>query len=250
MTGQPWLAATFAGLMIITVGYCLARLGLSWRRRRPTDRPVDAMHVLMGVAMTGMLVPGLRVLGAGGWEIVFAASGALFLVRIARALSPARRRGAAPASTARASTARASTARASTGHQPAHDGQHVLSCAAMLYMLAATASGHAPGRGVAAGAMSGAAGSPTLALILAVALLGCVVWTADRISALTPVAALASAAPAADAAGAAGASSLAGPPARWSLAASRRAVPLSPRLAGCCEIVIGVTMGYMLIVLL
>jgi hypothetical protein len=30
----------------------------------------------------------------------------------------------------------------------------------------------------------------------------------------------------------------------------RRAVPLSPRLAACCEIAMGVTMGYMLIVLL
>jgi hypothetical protein len=29
-----------------------------------------------------------------------------------------------------------------------------------------------------------------------------------------------------------------------------RAVPLSPRLAACCEIAMGVTMGYMLIVLL
>jgi len=29
-----------------------------------------------------------------------------------------------------------------------------------------------------------------------------------------------------------------------------RDAPLSPRLAACCEIVMGVTMGYMLIVLL
>ena len=30
----------------------------------------------------------------------------------------------------------------------------------------------------------------------------------------------------------------------------RRGVPLSPRLAACCEIVMGITMGYMLIVML
>jgi len=186
MTGQPWLAVTFAAITILTAAYCLTRLVLSWRHNRPTDRPVDSMHVLMGPAMAGMLVPGLRVLRPGGWELVFTAAAVVFLWRIARALGASHAAGSAQA----AAAARAADA----AHRPAHDGQHLLGCLATLYMLAATPSGHAPGTSMAAGVMSGAAGSPTLALLLAVALLACVVWTADRISTMAPVGALAHAA--------------------------------------------------------
>ena len=218
MTGQPWLAAAFAGIMIMTAAYCLTRLGLSWRGRRPTDRPVDAVHVLMGVAMAGMLVPDLRVLWIGGWEVVFGVSGIVFLWRIARKFPPGRR--------------------ASPAHRPAHDVQHMLGCGTMLYMLTATTSGSAVGRGVVTDAMAVPAGLPTFAIILAVALLGCVVWTADKISTMAPVAVLA--APAG--APVVGTSALPG-------TARGHAVPLSPRLAACCEIAMGVTMAYMLIVL-
>ena len=237
MTGQPWLAAAFAGIMIITAAYCLTRLRLSWRRRRPTDRPVDAVHVLMGVAMAGMLVPGLRVLWAGGWEIVFGVSGIVFLWRMARSFAARRRAGPAPLR--------------------AHDGQHLLGCSAMLYMLTATVPASAAGRDLAAGAMSGRTGLPVLALILAMALLGCVVWTADKITAMAPVAALAGMGTVADAgtfagtvAGTGTVAGAAGPRLDARPTSHRRAVPLSPRLAACCEIAMGVTMGYMLIVLL
>lgn len=254
MTGQPWLAAAFAVIMIVTAAYCLTRLGLSWRGRRPTDRPVDAVHVLMGVAMAGMLVPDLRVLWIGGWEVVFGVGGLVFLWRAARELALGHR--------------------ASNAHRPAHDGQHLLGCGAMLYMLAATTSGSAAGgaagsaagsavgRAVAADAMSGSARLPTFALILAVALLGCVVWTADKISTMAPVAALAAAAGSLDGEASAlpgsargfadtGAVAVTADLRRGAAPPSRaRGVPLSPRLAACCEIAMGVTMGYMLIVLL
>ncbi len=61
MTGQSWLADTFAGIMIITAIYCASRLVISRRQHRPTDHQVDGVHVLMGVAMAGMLVPRLRI---------------------------------------------------------------------------------------------------------------------------------------------------------------------------------------------
>jgi hypothetical protein len=209
MTQQPWLAGTFAVIMIATAAYCLTRLAMSVRQRRPTDRPVDAMHVLMGVAMAGMLVPRLRVVPAPGWEALFAAGAALFLWRMAR-----------------------------TAGRPGHDIQHLLGCGTMVYMLAAM-TGTAAGPGTAAGiasataarAMSGVAGASGFGLVLAVALLGCVVWSADRISTLAPVAVLAG-----------------GPSAVGALA--RFGVPLSPRLAAGCEIAMGITMGYTLIVLL
>ena len=77
---------------------------------------------------------------------------------------------------------------------------------------------------------------PLLAFSFAFALLGYVVWVTDRLPALAPVSA-----PRQASGGTVG----------WLGAASpQRAAPLSPRLAACCEIVMGITMGYMLIVLL
>jgi hypothetical protein len=249
MSGLSWLAYSFAALMLATSAYCLSRLAVSWRHRRPTDHQVDAVHVLMGVAMAGMLVPSLRFFWAGGWEIVFGAGAVLFGWRM---ISDAR-------------------AKAHSGHHL----QHVLACVAMVYMLAAaTAAVKSASGGSAMGGMgSGPAHFDTLALVLALALFGYVVWTADRFTSLAPVAALrASQAPAvalvpaavaatqlpATAAGvplagpaASGAASTDDPgSADQSPASPRTGAPLSPRLAACCEIAMGVTMGYMLIMML
>jgi hypothetical protein len=81
------------------------------------------------------------------------------------------------------------------------------------------------------------------------------VWTADRFSSLAPVAALrANQAPAVALAPALAAASAAGSgdaqSASQSEAEPGTRVPLSPRLAACCEIAMGVTMGYMLILML
>jgi len=235
MTGQPWLAGTFAALMILTAAYCLTRLAVSARRGRPTDRAVDGMHALMGVAMAGMLAPGLRLPWAGGWELLFGAGAALFAGRIVRAW-----RG-----------------RTDPEHRAGHDAQHLLGCAAMLYMLA-LAGRAAAGLVLRGAGMSGAAApGATLALVLAVGVLGFVAWTADRISSMPPVAVLAAAAGRAgrggwamQPAGAAGPGSPA--PAGPSPGATGRdrPVPLSPRLSACCEIAMGVTMGYMLVMML
>jgi len=114
-----------------------------------------------------------------------------------------------------------------------------------------------------AGLAGGAAHFPTLALVLAFALIGYVVWTADRLSSLAPVAALAArSAPVPVLAGAVagGGVSLADAGGEGAGSTSRddgqaparpgRRAPLSPRLAACCEIAMGVTMGYMLILML
>jgi Domain of unknown function (DUF5134) len=239
MSGLSWLAYSFAALMLATSAYCLSRLAVSWRHRRPTDHQVDAVHVLMGVAMAGMLVPSLRVFWVGGWEIVFSAGALLFGWRMISDARANRRSG--------------------------HHLQHVLACVAMVYMLAAaTAAVKQASGGSAMGGMGGgSAHFSTLALVLALALFGYVVWTTDRFSSLAPVAALrANYAPAvvvapataaatqlpATAASAAGSGDLR--PADQSQDEPQTRVPLSPRLAACCEIAMGVTMGYMLILML
>jgi Domain of unknown function (DUF5134) len=242
MGGPSWLAWIFASIVIATAVYCVTRLLASWRQRRPTDQHVDAIHVLMGVAMAGMLVPRLRVFWAGGWEVVFGVAAAWFAWLVIREFR---------------------------GHptgagRPGHHLQHVLACGAMLYMLlaAATVAKAAAGGSALSGMAGGGAHFRTLALVLAFALFGYVVWNADRLSSLAPVAAIAARAapvPVLAGAGPGGGASFAAAggddsstpgdggqgPAGWG-----PKVPLSPRLAVCCEIAMGVTMGYMLILML
>jgi cytochrome b561 len=233
MGGQTWIAYTLAAVMIVTSVYCLSRLTVSWREKRPTERPVDAAHVLMGVAMAGMLVPRLRIFWTGGWEVVFGLGAVGFAWLAFRDMRTPVPECEAPRQ---------------------HNLQHVLACGAMVYMLAAAPAAAAAGSG-----MSGMAGEaarlPTLALILAVALFGYVIWTADRLTSLAPVAALAAAGtPALVRAG--GSAATDGQSAGLTESAGdgeargSRPAPLSPRLAACCEIVMGVTMGYMLILML
>jgi hypothetical protein len=244
MGGQAWIADILAAVMLVTAGYCLGRLALSWRRGRPTERPVDAAHVLMGVAMAGMLVPSLRIFWTGGWEVIFGLGTAGFAWLAARELR---------------------TPKTACGGPRHHHLQHVLACAAMVYMLAAAANAARAGSGGSGmtGMAGGAARFPTLALVLALALFGYVIWTADRLTSLAPVAALAvTAAPVQDLAVTAAtvpglalatvapAGSPAGRPATTDGVTARMALPLSPRLAACCEIAMGVTMGYMLILML
>jgi len=240
MAGQPWLADTFAGVMLVTAAYCLARLAISWRQGRRTDRQVDAIHVLMGVAMAGMLVPRLRVFWAGGWEVIFGAATLWFGWLAVREY---RRRTA-------------------LGRCRPHHAQHALGCAAMVYMFAAVTTTVRAASDAGLGGMGGGARFPTLALVLAVALFGYVVWTADRLPALARVSALA-AGPAARAAAAVPATAVpvdgarlaaVGPagdgPTPTGSGSAGSGPPLSPRLAACCEIAMGVTMGYALILML
>jgi Domain of unknown function (DUF5134) len=242
VTGQTWLAAILAGVMLATAAYCLSRLALSWRAGRPTDRPVDGAHVLMGVAMAGMLVPRLRIFYVGGWEVVFGLAAVGFAWLAGREL----------------------LARSPAGTHPRHHHlQHVLACAAMVYMLAAVTAtaGGARMAGMSGGAMT--AHFPTLAGVLVLGLCGYVVWNADRLSSLmrvaAPVTTATASAPVPDLVPAAGAGSAGGVALAGDGAVSAqtpqqpqpgRSRPLSPRLTVCCEIAMGVTMGYMLILML
>ncbi len=103
MTGPSWLADGFAGLMLLTAGYCAGRLVAARVQRRPAERDVDLVHVLMGVAMAGMLVPriGLRPAGlrTGIWAVVFAAAAGWFAWRAGLAWWLARRPGPPAATT-------------------------------------------------------------------------------------------------------------------------------------------------------
>ena len=260
MPGPSWLAGTLAAIMILTSGYCASRLVAARRWRRPTEFDVDVMHAVMGVAMAGMLVPRLNLLGYGSWEVVFAAALGWFGWQVIGAY-----RGRPANAHPSPDEHRPADARhPSAGHRPAHHAPHLLGCGAMLYMylvagVARTGTG-VPGM-AATGTSASTIHSPGLALPLAVALLGYVIWTTDRLTALPAVAALASAPSTSAARTSARLTSTGltstGPtstgPTSIGLTggADRRPgpgrPPMSPRLAACCEIAMGVTMGYMLI---
>jgi hypothetical protein len=250
MTGPSWLARMLAAVMIVTAAYCFSRLVAAWRSKRRTDYDVDGVHILMGVAMAGMLVPRLNPFWDSGWEVIFGAAVAWFGWQ----------------------TIRGYRSELAVGRRwVAHHLQHVVACGAMLYMFLAVAPARA-GNSASGMAMGGSAATfPTLALVLTLALVGYVIWTADRFTSLPAVATLrATAAPVP--AGAVVASALA---ANWASAAdaepsadgtatrvtqpernpgatrsARARPPMSPRLAACCEIAMGLTMGYMLITML
>jgi hypothetical protein len=247
VTGPTWLAKALAAAMIVTAAYCFSRLVVAWRSGRPTDYDVDGVHILMGVAMAGMLVPRLNPFWDSGWEVIFGAAMGWFgwqTLRGYRHELPAARHGAAL-------------------HL-----QHVLACGAMLYMFLAVTPARpgGSGSGMVMGGPGPAPTSRTLALVLTLLLVGYVIWNADRLTSLAPVAALRAMAVPVGAlvapALAASAASAAGPgPAPEAITtqpgAGRDATrshqakpPVSPRLAAGCEIVMGLTMGYMLITML
>jgi hypothetical protein len=81
MTNPGWLNDLFAGVMLIVAAYSTGRLVAARAWARPIHRDVDVAHVLMGVAMAGMLVDDLNPLPNGLWELVFSALAVWFIWR-------------------------------------------------------------------------------------------------------------------------------------------------------------------------
>lgn len=168
MAGPSWLAGAFAALMIVTAGYSASRLAVSRLRRRATEPDTDMLHAAMGAAMAGMLVPRLSVLPSSAWAAVFGIGAAWFGWHAIRARGPA-----VPA-----------------GARCAFPVPHLIECIAMLYMLLAVHDSRPPraSGGMAMAGMGASAGPgssfPALAIILAMFMLGYIVWTTDRLAAL------------------------------------------------------------------
>jgi hypothetical protein len=211
MTGPGWLAAALAAVMLATAVYCTGRLAVSRRWRRSTELDADSVHAVMGVAMAGMLVPRLSPLPTTVWQAVFAVAAAWFAYQ---AVQSWRRNTAA------------------SRWQSPHPLPHLVESAAMIYMLAAL-PGSWPGwpgqamamPGMGSGRPAGGGRLLALAVVLALFMIGYVLWTADQLTSLVR-------APGPGHGGLAGGSALA------------------PRLAACYKIAMGITMGYMLILML
>ena len=217
MGGPPWLTAIFAAASLAVAVYCAGRLVVARRGHRPTELDTDGAHVIMGVAMAGMLVSGLRTLPSAIWEVVFAAAAMWFGYRMLQA-----RRGAQ-----------------SSPWRSSHPLPHLVECAAMVFMfLILPASAGAATRSMSMTMTATESRFSFLTLPLAVYLFGYVVWLGDRVTLHVP--ALAIAVPAGGTRPAIGSGS------GFAVTQSY----LAPRCAAICKITMGITMGYMLILML
>ena len=231
MGGPAWLTDIFAAVMITVAAYCTSRLVVARWWRRPTDVDSDGAHVVMGVAMAGMLVTGLRFgsrpasgrrssprpTGWFGWRFL-------------------RVRRGAPLSQWRCP-------------QP---GPHLVECGAMVYMYLAVPAVAAAAKGADGRMPATGARFSVLALVLALFMFGYVARVGERLTVRAPV--LAGAVPAASRPEASGALMTATGPEPAAAASpggcgggSHGRPYLAPRCAAMCKIAMGITMGYVLI---
>jgi hypothetical protein len=165
-----WILDTFAAIMLVVAAVSAARL-VAARPWEPgsiiTD--TDISHLLMGIAMAGMLASSLTTLPNAAWTVLFGVLTVWFGYRVARDY--------------RASGTRALAV--------GHCAPHLVHSAAMLYMFLAitgpVASGGAGMSGMSD--MVGMAGMstlsyPTLAFLFALILSGYTIWDLDQLSSL------------------------------------------------------------------
>jgi uncharacterized protein DUF5134 len=252
-----WILGIFAAIMLMVAAVSAARLlaARPWRGAG-AHADVDASHLLMGIAMAGLLTASLRTLPDGVWEMIFGALTGWFAWRVYQ------------------------EARGSRASVPASD-HHVpdlVNGVAMFFMyLALAASPAASSPGTAMQTLR----QPTLALVFALLLVGCAVRDLDLLSGpaaggrytltgtgiaaagsvLAAASALASA-PAAPSAAAEGGQATAPRPGPAEPEAATRAsgdaadggsgvsrnLALAPGLGTGCRIAIGVTIAFMLII--
>ena len=163
-----WILDIFAAIMLAVAAISAARLVAArpWQHGGVvTD--TDISHLLMGIAMAGMLAPSLTTLPNDAWVGVFAVLMIWFGYRVARDYQ--------------ANGARALAV--------GHCAPHLVHSAAMVYMFAAITTSSTMAGMSGMGAMSGMSGMsslhvPTLALLFAAILIGYTVWDLDQLSSL------------------------------------------------------------------
>ena len=251
MSTPAWILDIFAALMLVVAAVSAARLAVlrPWRLgRAAVVADIDVAHLLMAIAMAGMLAAGLSTLPDHAWAVVFGVLTAWFACQVTR---DARREGI-----------RALAA--------GHCAPHLVHAAAMLYMFLALTV-HAAGSASGVAGMAGSAmqklSLPFLALLFALVLIGYSVWDLDQLSGpgAGPHYSLAIPRPVPAAvlvgvpAGSDGGVTTMVRPGVAGRAASRTAIPasltgaspmLAPWVATGCRIAMGVTMAFMLIIMI
>jgi Domain of unknown function (DUF5134) len=227
-----WLLDLVAAIMLVVAAVSAGRLvaGRPWQHGSVIV-DTDVAHLLMAIAMAGMLTSSLTTLPDGAWEVIFGLLTAWFAARVVL-------------------DARASGVRALAG---GHCAPHLVHSAAMLYMFLALA---APAGSGGTGGMAGMSGGsesvmtlrvPTVAFLFALVLAGYSVWDIDQLSSRRYR--LVAARPALPGVAVAGVPALtvAEP---WPGGGGAAAFLLAPAVTVGCRITMGVAMVFLLIVAL
>jgi Domain of unknown function (DUF5134) len=222
VTGPPWIAAPLAAVMLLIAVGSATRL-VMWRLRgRAAEPEADALHLMMGVSMAGMLEPVISPVPAVAWLVLFGAAAAWFAWRAIRVRSQKRR---GPGSAI---------------WRCAHPAPHAVESAAMLYMLVpADARGGMVMGGMARGAPTV---NPAVVFVLALFMLGYILWTADRMTRQARASTAPSGCRPPGSAESAGCDLEAG--------VHRPGAVLAPRAVACSKIAMSLAMGYMLLSML
>jgi hypothetical protein len=158
-----WILDVLAALMLVVAAVSAARLVAArpWQHGSVVI-DTDVAHLLMAIAMAGMLTSSLATLPDPAWEVIFGLLIAWFALRVV-------------------ADARSNGVRALAG---GHCAPHLVHSAAMLYMFLALG---APAAG--SGGMSGMSGGssmtladPTLAFVFALILIAYTIWDLDQLS--------------------------------------------------------------------
>ena len=166
MSIPAWILDIFAAVMLLVAAVSAGQLVVAraWTRAGVRDADIAGSHLLMGIAMAGTLVAGLSTLPNAAWEVIFAVMTAWFAWCLWRET-----RGHGVATVA-----------------SGHHAPHLVHSAAMLYMFAALAGPASGGGSGMAGMAAGSSGgmqtlhAPTLALIFALLLIAYTVRDLDR----------------------------------------------------------------------
>jgi hypothetical protein len=271
MSIPAWLLDVFVAVMLLVAAISAAQLVAGCPSRwAHVDADITASHLLMGVAMAGMLVASLQTLPNAAWEVIFAVMTVWFAWSAWR-----RARGAGLGALA-----------------GGHYAPHLVHSAAMLYMYLALA---APAKGSGMAGMAGMGGTggmgnlrlPVLAFLFILLLAGYTVRDLDRwagsdgyfhvlrhdVASAAPASASASASASATATATAGPAPVPPPPASGATAggglatvaqpeADRDAAPaitahdgaaaliFAPGVVKACRVAMGVTMAFMLVIMI
>jgi Domain of unknown function (DUF5134) len=160
-----WILDIFAAIMLVVAAVSAARLVAARPRQQGTHRAaladIDVAHLLMAIAMAGTLTASLQTLPNGAWSVIFSVMTAWFAYRVIR-------------------DAQVSGVRALAG---GHCAPHLIHAAAMLYMFMAFTAPAAHGSGGMAGMSGmGTLSLPFLAFAFALLLIGYSIWDLDQLS--------------------------------------------------------------------
>jgi len=225
MSTPAWILEIFAAVTLLVAEVSAGQLVLTRAWTGDSHADIAVSRLLAGIAMAGILVSGLRFLPSGAWAVVFAVMTAWLAWRLWRESSGRGTGG-------------------TVGADRSRYAPPLVHSAAMLYLFAALTAPSAPGTGGMSGMGFSASGLPTLhapvlALIFTLLLIAFAVRDLDRRAGTCVLAGAARRAPGA------------GPGTESAPRADTAArLLLSPGVAKGCQVATGVTLAFILVILI